>query len=942
MHKTIWLFSGEGTQGSQSRFDLLKRAPSWGRSEEVLRTRLNLDLARLWQDHIGSNRCPFAPLLTVVAQICQADLWRSWGYRPDVVVGHSTGELAAAYFAGFYELEEVLALALQIGETASRLEGSMLHGWLPEAELDELSVNIASRNFQEPERRHITVSGSAGEMDRFARQYPEFVKMRLPHPWHHPDYRPFLDQLPRLRSGQAVQGRFLSGVTARFETQLPDDYWRDWMVKPVDFVETMRTLKASCGDDRLQIIEMGFHPVWEKCCELFKDCTHASSMFRGEEEIPWILFQRRKLRPDPFLEQVKAAAESYQPGLDFDRPLSYQGFTSLKFTEFSIRLQPLFPSLAPQDFYRFKTIRQLIERFGMGRMEQPSAQRSIRNNEVVIAAMSCRFPAAVETVPQFWEMLTGSADQVRREAGRGGSEAGYLSDAVTRFDHRYFNISQAEAGTMDPQQILALELTEMLWQDAGIDPQMLDRQRVGVYIGAWNQEYGGDASSVYYPTGTNPSIIAARISHHYDLRGPSWVSNTACSSSFVALHYAAKDIEAGRVDYAIAGGVNMLLDEDYTARMRNSGFLSSEGRCKTFDNSADGYVRAEGGGLVLLVNRSLVDTFYAELLGSAVNHNGSRAQVMTAPHPEAQEELIEAACKDAGIAPRQIAYVECHGTGTRLGDPIELSAIQNTIAADRKDTLYVGSVKSNIGHLESAAGIAGLIKAVAVLQHGVIPPNLHFHQPNAHVDFTSHPIRVVTEPTPIDRQACIGISSFGFGGANAHIVVKGVPDAQRKPIRPIEIPFDRQRAVPLAAYLKLPAASSAAENVEPADTAGRDFRSLIHDLIVRVAGVETLDPAVALFDQGLDSMSATEMIHALEAEYRIDIEPDIFFDFPLLDQFAEEIGKRVAAREGGTLAAAAPPHHNQVDEVRAASQNHPDRITGQGGLEDDRTENASV
>jgi acyl transferase domain-containing protein len=314
-------------------------------------------------------------------------------------------------------------------------------------------------------------------------------------------------------------------------------------------------------------------------------------------------------------------------------------------------------------------------------------------------------------------MLNGGKDQVRADEQRGDFEAGFLDSVVSRFDHHYFGISEAESKTMDPQQILALELTELLWSDAGIDPRMLDRSRVGVYIGAWNEEYRGNRNSVYYPTGTNPSIIASRISHHYDLRGPSWVVNSACSSSLVALHYACKDIEAGRIDYAIAGGVNMILGNEFSHSMRDSGFLSQDQRCKTFDDSANGYVRAEGGGLVLLVNKELAEAYYAEILGSSINQNGSRTQVITAPHPEAQEELIMDACRDANVSPADIGYVECHGTGTKLGDPIEISALQNTIARNRETPCYLGSVKSNMGHLESAAGVAGLLKAILVVNH---------------------------------------------------------------------------------------------------------------------------------------------------------------------------------------------------------------------------------
>ena len=510
--------------------------------------------------------------------------------------------------------------------------------------------------------------------------------------------------------------------------------------------------------------------------------------------------------------------------------------------------------------------------------------------------MSCRLPSSVETVTQYWDMLLSGEDQVKSAASRNGSEKGYLDDAVSRFDHQYFDLSAAEARTMDPQQILALELTEMLFKDAGIDPDTLDKSRVGVYIGVWSQEYGGDRQSVYYPTGTNPSIVAARISYHYDLHGPSWVSNTACSSSLVALHYAAKDIEAGRVDYAIAGGVNMLLDEAFSASMRNAGFLSADNRCKTFDDTANGYVRAEGGGLVLLVNKSLTERYYAELAGSAVNQNGGRSQVITAPHPQAQEELIQAACLDAGIRPQEIAYVECHGTGTKIGDPIEISAITNTIAAGRKKPCYVGSVKSNIGHLESAAGIAGLIKAVASLHYGTVPPNLHFGQPNQYIDFASHPIRVVSEPTPIDHRAAIGVSSFGFGGTNAHVIVKGAEEAARKQIRPLQVPFDRQRAADLAQYVQLAAADAHAaaapgkSDLPNAQGITREeIDQLVNELFFELTSIEEIDPDIELTNQGLDSMSGTELISQLEKRYNVEIGPQILFDYPLRDQFVDKV-----------------------------------------------------
>jgi len=854
--------------------------------------------------------------LTLVTQICLSDLWCQWGYPPDVVVGHSTGELAAAFQAGFYTLEEVLLLAYRIGQAASHLDGVMAHGRLSEPRQSGLTVNLSSYNFRVGDTSHVTLSGYPEEMNNFLGHHRDFVKMRLPHPWHHPDYRQFSDSLAFHDSMEIPEGVFVSGVTTGFETRLSSDHWSRWLVQPIDFIQSMQTLNERYGTEHLVIIEIGFHPVLEKCCEIFHDASYVSSMYRGEDDIGWILSQRRLLPEEQFLQKVKHAVDTFKPGLDFGVSLAYQGLGSLEFTELSVLLQSLFPTLSPQDFYRYKTVNQLIEGFGIQKQVQPPETDSRRKNRVVIAAMSCRFPSSVETPAQFWDNLLSGQDQVRQVPGRGAAEAGFLNDSVSRFDHRYFGIPPAEARVMDPQQILALELTEMLWRDAGIDPETLDKQRVGVYLGVWNQEYGGDRASVFYPTGTNPSIIASRISYHYDLRGPSWVSNTACSSSLVAVHYAAKDIEAGRVDYAVAGGVNMLLDERFTSNMENSGFLSRDNRCKTFDDAADGYVRAEGGGLVLLVNASLADRYYAEISGSAINQNGRRAQVITAPHPEAQEELISAACQEAGIRPTDIAYVECHGTGTKIGDPIEISALQRTVAHNRKTICYIGSVKSNLGHLESAAGIAGLIKSTAILVQGVIPPNLHFRQPNTYIDFNAHHLQVVTENAGIDREAYIGISSFGFGGSNAHIIIKGADASLRKAIRPLEIPFDRQRALSLGPYIRLDESakpsteteggldpdgtdvSQAPDNrAEASSPAAPETGMVTREIVDRIVGeilfqltsIEEIDPQVELIDQGLDSLSGTELIAQLEAALKIEIGPDILLEYPLRDQFVDEV-----------------------------------------------------
>jgi len=340
----------------------------------------------------------------------------------------------------------------------------------------------------------------------------------------------------------------------------------------------------------------------------------------------------------------------------------------------------------------------------------------------------------------------------------------------------------------------------------------------------------------------------------------------------------------------------MILGNDFSHYMRSSGFLSADQRCKAFDNSANGYVRAEGGGLVLLVNKNLANNYYAELLGSSINQNGRRAQTITAPHPEAQEELILDACRDAAISPQDISYIECHGTGTKIGDPIEISAIQNTIAKDRKNTCYIGSVKSNIGHMESASGIAGLIKSVLALNKGIIPSNLHFNQPNQYIDFKSNHLSVVTEETKIDNEANIGISSFGFGGANAHVIIRGANDLVRKEIKDFEIPFDRNRALSLSNFFQLNDNQSVELNtISDHNDTIFDTANFIKNLFHSITNVEEIDPELELTEQGLDSIAALEFITNLEQEFNIELDPEFLLEYPLIDQLVIQIENKISS-----------------------------------------------
>lgn len=890
MNSVVFMYSGEGTRSSESHYKLLATSPKWREINTRVQEMFDVELEEIWNQEGSRSQCPYSPLLTVAGEICLSDLWRTWGYEPIAVLGHSVGELTASYMAGFYSLDKILRLSYDIGCAAANIEGSLFHGFLTEKDLAKLrqrNIHLASRNFTVDGLQHVTVCSLLGEDDHITGDFPGLTRMSVVHPWHHPDYRNCIGSLDAHGCRQSLATPiFSSGVTGGITDSLQQDHWQRWLTGTIDFVGAVLSLAKQLQQDPLEIIEIGFHPVLEQCCRVFTTSTHVSSMYRGEDEYRWILNQRQKLDQRGFKSTVTSAIETYMEKVDLTTSLAYQGFSSINFVELTGILGPYFPDLVPQDFYRYKTIEQLINHYGMNsvRCSEPSVR--VQKNKVVVAGMSCKFPISAENPHQFWEQLRGGGDLVFSDPERGDFEAGFLNSHTTKFDHEFFNIADAEAKTMDPQQILALELTELLWQDAGIDPATLDRRRVGVYIGAWNEEYQGDKDSVYYPTGTNPSIIASRISYHYDLRGPSWVANTACSSSLLAVHYGCKDIEAGRIDYAIAGGVNMILGNSFTHNMRDAGFLSSDGRCKTFDNSANGYVRGEGGGLILLVRKGLVDKCYADVLGSAINQNGGRAQLITAPHPEAQEELILDACEDAAISPSDIGYLECHGTGTKIGDPIEISALQSTVAKNRQDDCYLGSVKSNIGHLESAAGIAGLIKSLLILNHGIVPANLHFHTPNKYIDFASHRLRVVDQETEIDPLAKIGVSSFGFGGVNSHVIVAGVVKDLRKSVEDRPSPFDRDRARPLSQYYSLEQKDGGqrGQTAPDMDESLLDVEDLVLTTYFELTGIKEIDPAVEITDQGLDSMSATQFVASLQEKLQLEIDVDVLFDYPILEQ----------------------------------------------------------
>ncbi|MET8848993.1 beta-ketoacyl synthase N-terminal-like domain-containing protein [Amycolatopsis sp. NPDC004625] len=422
--------------------------------------------------------------------------------------------------------------------------------------------------------------------------------------------------------------------------------------------------------------------------------------------------------------------------------------------------------------------------------EEPDVPRGTdrrRTDPVAVVGVGCRFPGA-DGPDEFWDLLSGGRDAVRTappgrwDAGAAPVAGGFLDD-VAGFDAGHFGVTPREAATMDPQQRMLLEVTWAALEDAGIAPASLRGSRTGVFTGIATHDYGhltmtGGEPDLWTATGAAGSIAANRLSYVYDLRGPSMAVDTACSSSLVAVHHAVRALRDGDADLALAAGVNLMLLPGPTAAFAAAGLLAGDGRCKTFSAAADGIARAEGCGVVIL--KRLADAEYdgdrvlAVIRTSAVNSDG-RSNGLAAPNPQAQRAMLREAYR--GSNPSTVDYVEAHGTGTLLGDPIEARALGAVLGAGRGagGPLLIGSVKTNIAHAEAAAGIAGLIKVVLAMKHGVLPPQLHFAAPNPHIAFDELRLKVVTEATPWPRhggRAVAGVSAFGFGGTNAHVVLE--------------------------------------------------------------------------------------------------------------------------------------------------------------------------
>jgi phthiocerol/phenolphthiocerol synthesis type-I polyketide synthase A len=498
--------------------------------------------------------------------------------------------------------------------------------------------------------------------------------------------------------------------------------------------------------------------------------------------------------------------------IDFDASMHDLGLGSSDVVVLSGELSELLDRpVSPVEFWQQPTINALA-RFLSGSEPEAAAEvmvsgdRGSMDEPIAVIGLGCRFPGDIggpeslwqflcdgrssvgEVPPDRWSPFDGGSPEAAAALSRTTRWGSFLND-IDAFDAEFFEISPREAAKMDPQQRLLLEVAHEALEHAGIRANSLRHTPTGVFAGACLGEYGYLASTdlsqvdAWSGTGGALSIIANRVSYFFDLRGPSVTVDTACSSSLVGVHLACQSLRTGDSNLALAAGVNLLLSPAVTRSFDQANAMSPTGQCHAFDASADGFVRGEGCGVAVLKRLTDAlrdgDRVLAVVRGSAVNQDG-RSNGLMAPNPSAQIAVLRAAYANAGIEPRNVDYVEAHGIGTLLGDPIEARALGTVLGRGRPETspLLIGAVKSNLGSLEAAAGIAGFIKAVQAVHRGHIPANLHFANPNPHIPFENMRLKVVAEPTDwpsTGRPRRAGVSSFGFGGTNAHVVVEQAP-----------------------------------------------------------------------------------------------------------------------------------------------------------------------